>query len=614
MNNLRPSTLLDLNYKYNLQPLFDELYKKSKRDYKFKSLLPLIFSDNNIEMAREILIKNFNQSTLNNDKKSIYYFEKINNCNYKNFIRNYIKNYKPQKVEVIKQFKTNGTVRYLSTPNLMDSLIQQCILQVLEPIFEAKFYYRNFGFRKNRSTKHAVGACMNLINFSKMSYSVDIKLNDFFKTANQNKLLKQLWSSGIQDKKLISILSKILKSEVSNQGFLDKGIIQSGILTPLLSNVILNELDWWIANQWESYPLDVNHKRKDGKDDNSNKYRILRKSNLKEIYIVRYADDFKIFCKDYKTAQKIFIATKFWLKERLSLDIIGKESKITNLRKNYTTFLGIDMKAFLNSKSKNYVCKSKPSKKAINNIIKDIKIKIKDMQYGNITTKKLNNLNSYILGVQNYYKMSSNVSKFFSNINWILSRYIEKHLGNKLKKNKFKSESYKRIYKGFNGNFFSFEGITIFCIYGVCHSPPIGLKRKISLYTTEGRELLLEQQAKNNGEYLSEYLLSTDNKFDNQVLKDNKISKILSQNGKCYVLKTALTPQNMECHHKIPKNKGGSDNLTNLYWVDKNIHKLIHSTNKSTIEKYLSYYKLKPNMLKNLNYLRKQVGNDEILL
>lgn len=70
----------------------------------------------------------------------------------------------------------------------------------------------------------------------------------------------------------------------------------------------------------------------------AHKYRAMKTTSLKEIWLVRYADDFKIFCKDYKTAQKIYNATRLWLKERLGLDISPNKSKITNLRKNYTEF------------------------------------------------------------------------------------------------------------------------------------------------------------------------------------------------------------------------------------------------------------------------------------
>ncbi|WP_054743786.1 reverse transcriptase domain-containing protein [Cellulosilyticum ruminicola] len=119
-----------------------------------------------------------------------------------------------------------------------------------------------------------------------------------------------------------------------------------GILSPLLVNIVLNELDWWISDRWKRFETRHDYgKIRSDRIDYSSKYATLRKrSNLKEMWIVRYADDFKIFCKDYKSAQKIFIATKNWLHERLGLEVSPEKFKVTNLRKNYTEFLGVSTK------------------------------------------------------------------------------------------------------------------------------------------------------------------------------------------------------------------------------------------------------------------------------
>ena len=207
-----------------------------------------------------------------------------------------------------------------------------------------------------------------------------------------------MWSLGIRDKNLIKIISKMLKAEIKGIGIPTKGTPQGGILSPLLSNIVLNELDWWIASQWEY--MKTRHKYAElRKYDNRQKLRALQeRSNLKEIFIVRYADDFKIFCKDPKTAQKIFIATKNWLKERLDLEISSEKSKITNLRKNYSEFLGIKIKAI--KKANKYVVKSKltqKSKESVKQSIRKALIEIKK----NPTQATITKLNSVILGLHN---------------------------------------------------------------------------------------------------------------------------------------------------------------------------------------------------------------------
>ena len=97
-----------------------------------------------------------------------------------------------------------------------------------------------------------------------------------------------------------------------------------------LPNIVLNELDWWISSQWENMPTHTQYKphiSKNGTVTYANKFRVLRESRLKEMYIVRYADDFKIFCGKRSNADKIFTAVKNLLKERLKLNISQEKSK-----------------------------------------------------------------------------------------------------------------------------------------------------------------------------------------------------------------------------------------------------------------------------------------------
>ena len=89
------------------------------------------------------------------------------------------------------------------------------------------------------------------MQLSHLHYVVDIDIKGFFDNVNHGKLLKQMWTMGIRDKKLLSIISAMLKAEVAGIGFPEVGTPQGGIISPLLSNIVLNELDWWLASQWE---------------------------------------------------------------------------------------------------------------------------------------------------------------------------------------------------------------------------------------------------------------------------------------------------------------------------------------------------------------------------
>ena len=322
------------------------------------------------------------------------------------------------------------------------------------------------------------------------------------------------------------------------------------------------------------------------------------------MWLVRYADDFKIFCRDYKTAQKIYNATKQWLKERLGLEISPDKSKITNARKNKTEFLGFKLKVKL--KEKKYICQSNMSDKAKKNTIHKLKNQIKTIQ-NKCDSKEVSKLNSIILGSHNYYKTATNVSRDFSDINFLVTKTLDIRLKNYLSNKPKMSETYKRIYGNYKGKIRTIQNITLFPIYGCKTKPPMCFSQDICNYTVNGRELV---HKKLGGYYhLIEYLLKNTHETQSVEYNDNKISLIAGQKGICYVTGYPLEIGEMECHHKKPKEFGGTDEYKNLVWVNTNAHKLIHSTKLDTINKYLKILNLDEKGLKRLNSLRKQVGN-----
>ena len=185
---------------------------------------------------------------------------------------------------------------------------------------------------------------------------MDIDIKGFFDNVDHAKLLKQIWSLGIHDKNLLCVISKLLKALIQGEGTPTKGTPQGGILSPLLSNIVLNELDWWVSNQWETFPSKFPYKW-DG-----DRCTALKKTRLKEMYLVRYADGFKIFCRNRKDAERVKIAVEKWLKERLHLETSPEKSKITNLCKHYSEFLGFKLK--LEERPKQKVIVSHMSDKA----------------------------------------------------------------------------------------------------------------------------------------------------------------------------------------------------------------------------------------------------------
>lgn len=583
-----------------MQNIFDSLYKDSKNNYRFTNLMEIITSEMNILLAYRNIKRNHGSTTVGTDNLNIKFFEKMDSSEMVKYIQKRFTNYTSKSVRRVYIPKDNGKTRPLGIPCIADRLMQQCIKQILEPICEAKFHNHSYGFRPNRSTKHAIARSMFLMNKSNFHYVVDIDIKGFFDNVNHSKLKKQIWNLGIQDKNLISIIGKILKSEIQGEGIPTKGTPQGGIISPLFSNIVLNELDWWISNQWETF--ETKHQY-----SHLNKYRAIRKSKLKEIFLVRYADDFKILCKDYKTAQKIYNATRLWLKERLYLDISPEKSKVTNLRRNYTEFLGF--KLMVKPKKNKYVCQSHMSNKAIAKVTKKIKEQIKLIQKcpNNKTVYKLN---SIILGVHNYYNSATNISLDMSEINFLVLKSLDIRCKTMIKENPKYTDTYMKLYGKYKGKTRTIANVTIYPIYGCTTSPPMNFIQGICNYNEEGRKLVHTKLKGYN--YLIKYLLTAYEPSKSIEYFDNRISLIVGQQGKCGVTSLPLEIGRMECHHKQARALGGVDKYDNLIWVSYEIHKLIHSTKQDTINKYLGMLSLDRKQVKKLNSLRLQVGNSVI--
>ena len=126
-------------------------------------------------------------------------------------------------------------MRPLGISSYEDKLVENAVAQILEQIYEPKFYNESFGFRANRNCHQAVREIIEMVQYRKTNYVVEADIKGFFDNVDHGKLLKQIWTLGIRDKRLICIISKILKSEIEGEGIPTKGTPQSGIISPLLS-------------------------------------------------------------------------------------------------------------------------------------------------------------------------------------------------------------------------------------------------------------------------------------------------------------------------------------------------------------------------------------------
>lgn len=414
---------------YHMQNRLDELYDLSLQNYKFTNLMSDILSDENILMAYRNIRSNTGSTTAGTDGKTIKDIAKlepnvvIENVRY--YTTGSVHGYRPKPVRRKDIPKPNGKTRPLGIPCIWDRLIQQCIKQIMEPICEAKFSDNSYGFRPDRSVENAMASVYRLLQKSHMNYVVEFDIKGFFDNVNHSKLIKQIWTMGIHDKTLIYIIKQMLKCPIKLQNghvkYPTKGTPQGGILSPLLANIVLNELDHWIDSQWERNPVIYQYsisQNKSGGECFSNGYAGMRKkSNLKEIHIVRYADDFRIFCKNYDVAQKILYATKSWLKERLRLEVSDEKTRIVDVRNRYSEFLGFKMK--LKLKSNKFVVQSHISDKAMNRITHEFVEQAKNVAHnrkGHTARDEIVLYNQMVLGVHNYYNIATDVNLDFQKL------------------------------------------------------------------------------------------------------------------------------------------------------------------------------------------------------
>ena len=605
------------NEYYDMQSVFDELYENSLAKREFKNLISIITTEENIRLAYRNLKKNAGSRTPGTDGKNIEYLAKMSETELIRLVQQKFQWYQPQSVRRKEIPKGNGKTRPLGIPTIMDRLIQQCILQVMEPICEAKFCDISNGFRPNRGVENALAQAEKHMQQSNLHIVIDIDIKSFFDNVNHGKLLRQIWAMGIHDKKLLCILSAMLKAEVAGIGFPEKGTPQGGIISPLLSNIVLNELDWWITSQWVEMPTRHEYSGRihaNGTKDQSKKYRELRKTKLKECYIVRYADDFKIFCKKHSDAVKLFEATKAWLKDRLGLDISPEKSKIVNLKHDYSDFLGFRIKVH-KGKDNKYVVVSHIAPKALDRIKESAKEKVKAIQHSSDEMeeyKVINDYNSFVIGVHNYYCMATSVSPDIQPLAFEIKIAIKNRLQERIQRRKNQSipEYAKRYAKSKE---IRFIGKNILLPIGyIQHHPPIHKKKSVNKYTVSGRAEI-HKNLESVDMSLLHILMRNPNMNATVEYNDNRISLYVAQQGKCAVTKEPLSLDEIHCHHKTPKSLGGGDDYANLIILHERIHRLIHATQKDTISAILQTVQLDKRQLDKLNKLRKSAGNEAIM-
>ena len=330
-------------------------------------LLDLILETSNLSQAITRVVENKGSSGIdgmNVIEGRKYFYE------HKEEIKTAIKTrtYKPKPVKRVEIPKPDGGIRNLGVPCVVDRILQQAIHQVLSPIYEEKFSEYSYGFRPNRDCHMAINKVIEYLNEGYI-YVVDIDLEKFFDTVNHDKLISLLLNT-IKDGEVISLIRKYLVSGIMVNGVViesEQGTPQGGNLSPLLSNIVLNELD--------------------------------KELESRGLRFVRYADDCMIFVKSLRAGQRVMESITNFIEKKLRLKVNKSKSKVALY--DEVKYLGF---GFYYSPQHKQI-RMRVHEKSIQRI----KTKIKELTKRSWSVKldvRLLKLKQVIIGWVNYYKLA----------------------------------------------------------------------------------------------------------------------------------------------------------------------------------------------------------------
>jgi len=399
-----------------MKQTLDFLYKKSKEGISFTGLVEAMVNEVTIVTAIHNIKSNKGSKTAGVDQMKMDRYLQMPREELIALIRDNFSNYRPKPARRVYIPKKNGKQRPLGIPTVLDRIIQECVRIIIEPICEAKFYPHSYGFRPYRAQKHAIRDIVNVINSATRSpdqpvWAVEGDIKGCFDNIDHRILLKKIWRIGIHDKRVIKMIQQMLKAGYIESGFMNDtevGTMQGGILSPLLSNVYLNDFDWFVGRMYMEPHRKCKHK--------CNDTRRLKWSGVTPKYNYRFADDWVILTSTEQEAYRLKRMLTKYFKAKMKLELSQEKTYVTDLRTEGIHFLGFVVKAERKRKTPdpktwtdNLVGKPLPDmerlKEKIRKIADEVR-EIKKMTERSVQAAQIQRVNSMIVGVAQYLQPS----------------------------------------------------------------------------------------------------------------------------------------------------------------------------------------------------------------